>query len=525
MTTPDATDSELLRRFASDRDPEAFAGLVSHHYGLVTGIGRRVLGDAHEAEDIAQATFVLLAEKAPGLVKKSNTELARWIVGAAFHLAKNRRRVLENRERREREYARQQMSESDADTAETVAIVDEAISELPRSLRDAIIARYLQGLSYRETAFELKVSADTVRGRLARAKGLLKERLTKQGVAVSGTAIAAVLTSIHDAGATPPNGFAARALSSAKPAALSVLSGGLLLKIAGVIVGIAALGWLFVSPSSLVQKTAITGETSQRASALSLSSAPPLDITPQSPAEEWEALIADRVTGPLAFERRDVADEDNGFSALLRLEKAYNEFLAALDEGQFELIKNLADGTAPWDPELVAATLIAAAPVLALYEEVLAAPDFQFPEADFDSSASYLSPILSISRVLRKLDAEERFRSGDTMGALGSTLEDIEFGLILRKGQGAMIHGLIAMNVTSGARNSLLNFLSQSGNSLTSGQLETVAARVQNFSPQNQDIEDAFGHEYLASLRFVGKFLSGRTEIDIDRIVRRERPS
>jgi Sigma-70 region 2 len=56
-----ASDSELLQRYAAGRDEAAFELLVWRHAGMVLAVCRRVLGDAHEAEDALQATFLILA--------------------------------------------------------------------------------------------------------------------------------------------------------------------------------------------------------------------------------------------------------------------------------------------------------------------------------------------------------------------------------------------------------------------------------------------------------------------------------
>src|SRR5205807_340522 len=58
------TDAELLAAFAEAKDEAAFAELVRRHGRLVRGTARRVAGDANIAEDVFQATFFLLAQKA-----------------------------------------------------------------------------------------------------------------------------------------------------------------------------------------------------------------------------------------------------------------------------------------------------------------------------------------------------------------------------------------------------------------------------------------------------------------------------
>jgi hypothetical protein len=66
------TDAELLGRFVAARDEAAFEALVYRHGPMVLGLCRRVLGDAHHAEDAFQATFLILARKASTVVKRAS---------------------------------------------------------------------------------------------------------------------------------------------------------------------------------------------------------------------------------------------------------------------------------------------------------------------------------------------------------------------------------------------------------------------------------------------------------------------
>jgi DNA-directed RNA polymerase specialized sigma24 family protein len=56
-----ASDRELLERFCARRDEAAFTQLLRRHGPMVIGVGRRLLRQEADAEDVFQATFLLLA--------------------------------------------------------------------------------------------------------------------------------------------------------------------------------------------------------------------------------------------------------------------------------------------------------------------------------------------------------------------------------------------------------------------------------------------------------------------------------
>src|SRR5437764_13711361 len=88
VASPDApgeTDAELLRRYVQDRDEAAFEALMRRHGPMVLGVCRRVLGNADDADDAFQATFLVLVRKAASITRREL--VGNWLYGTAYRAA------------------------------------------------------------------------------------------------------------------------------------------------------------------------------------------------------------------------------------------------------------------------------------------------------------------------------------------------------------------------------------------------------------------------------------------------------
>jgi RNA polymerase sigma factor (sigma-70 family) len=253
------TDGQLLDRFLSRRDEDAFAALLRRHGPMVLGVCRRVLNDAHDAEDAFQATFLVLARKAASL--RGRERLGGWLHGVAYRASLKARAALARRRARERAAAARAAREGAAEApwAELLPLLDQELDRLPEPYRLALVLCALQGRSRKEAARQLGLPEGTLSSRLATGRRLLAERLSRRGVALSGGALA-VLLSQGTASANVPaplvvaTSNAAALVAAGRLAAVSVpvalVTRGVLramfftkLKVAvGVLLAVAALG-------------------------------------------------------------------------------------------------------------------------------------------------------------------------------------------------------------------------------------------------------------------------------------------
>jgi len=182
---PIQSDEQLIDTFLTGEKEDsetAFETLVKRHGPMVLGVCRHVLRRNQDAEDAFQATFLVLARKAGTIHNRAI--LGCWLHEVAFRTA------IRARERRARSTPRmefRQVEESHsgpehaASCKELGLLLRAEVDGLPAKYRSLVLHTYLEGKSNEQVARLLRCPVGTVKGRLSRARDLLRARLSQRG--------------------------------------------------------------------------------------------------------------------------------------------------------------------------------------------------------------------------------------------------------------------------------------------------------------------------------------------------------
>jgi RNA polymerase sigma factor (sigma-70 family) len=207
------SDRELLRQFTRG-DESAFAALVRRHGAMVLGVGRRVLRQWADADDVFQATFLTLARRARS--RRWHASVGNWLYLVAYRIALNARAASECRAHHEG----QARTAAPADPLAAVSgrelcgILDEELARLPERLRAPLVSCCLEGQTRDEAAKALGWSLGTLKRRLEQGRVLLRSRLEKRGFTLPAT-LAGVLVAEGVAQAAIPAGLLRTAVAAA----------------------------------------------------------------------------------------------------------------------------------------------------------------------------------------------------------------------------------------------------------------------------------------------------------------------
>ena len=184
------TDRQLLDRFAGCRDPAAeaaFEALVLRHGPMVLRVCRNALHDPNDAHDAFQATFLILVRRIGALGGLES--LGGWLYGVACRVSARarvesaRRRAIEGRVALRVVEVVDPADAQEVDRGDLGPVVQEEVRRLPERYRTAVVLCYWEGLTQEQAAAQIGCPLGTVRSRIARARQLLRRRLTRRGVA------------------------------------------------------------------------------------------------------------------------------------------------------------------------------------------------------------------------------------------------------------------------------------------------------------------------------------------------------
>ena len=179
------TDATLLRAYADHGSQAAFAELVDRHGGMVHATARRLA--AGDADDVAQAVFLLLARRAADLRRHEN--LAGWLHETALLCAANVRRAQDRHAAHVLAAAEAPVSHPAPADADLLAGLDDGLARLSDPYRQVLLLRYFEELTVEQTADRLGLTAAAVMKRSTRGLAKLRDCFARRGLTVTAQAL------------------------------------------------------------------------------------------------------------------------------------------------------------------------------------------------------------------------------------------------------------------------------------------------------------------------------------------------
>ncbi|SIO08819.1 RNA polymerase sigma factor, sigma-70 family [Singulisphaera sp. GP187] len=235
-TVAGLSEWQLLSRYLNDRDEVAFEAIVARHGPMVLGVCRRLLVDPNDVDDAFQATFLVLVRRANSLGERD--AIGHWLYGVAHRVALRARSEAAQRRWREPSMATPPVApETDVTTFELGPLLDEELGRLPTKYRAPIVLCHLEGFTHEEAANQLQWPLGTVKGRLVRARELLKVRLIRRGLSLA-LALTATTLSRKSLAVVPETLRATTVATAMKVAAGPITAGMVSASVAALLEGV-----------------------------------------------------------------------------------------------------------------------------------------------------------------------------------------------------------------------------------------------------------------------------------------------
>ena len=171
---PEITEQNLIESAISG-DLESFGLLCRDYYSAVTAVAYSVLGEHQSAEDAAQETFARALVNLRKL--KDTSRFGCWLASIWRNVARDML-TEKNKPLKKEALLQNNQAEKTDSVAEPVRM---AIEKLPIAMKEIVILRYYDSLSYEKISSVLGISKASINGRLTRAKRKMASYLKNNG--------------------------------------------------------------------------------------------------------------------------------------------------------------------------------------------------------------------------------------------------------------------------------------------------------------------------------------------------------
>src|SRR5438034_9797283 len=167
-------------------DQSAWDAIVRQHWRKVFNVAYKFVGRHDEAEDLTQDIFLKIFKSLDTFDRRANFQT--WLISVSRNLCIDHyRSVRKERETIDREVDANELTPASHDPGpvaaleqrDRVTLLRQALSELPDTLRTAVLMRDIQELSYQEIADRLRLPEGTVKSRINRGRTELARQIRK----------------------------------------------------------------------------------------------------------------------------------------------------------------------------------------------------------------------------------------------------------------------------------------------------------------------------------------------------------
>jgi RNA polymerase sigma-70 factor (ECF subfamily) len=178
----DDPDRALVEQVQTGQD-RAFDELMARYKKPILNFVYRMIGDAHEAEDVAQDVFVHAYRNLPRFTPRPGAKFSTWLFqlarnAAIDRLRKRGRADFQSLEELKRDFPGMGRNPADqSDLSDLSDLIARAVAALPEDQRTAFVLSEYHGMATAEIAAVMDTSEKSVESRLYRARHTLRTAL------------------------------------------------------------------------------------------------------------------------------------------------------------------------------------------------------------------------------------------------------------------------------------------------------------------------------------------------------------